>query len=71
MALFRIDNVSFFLKEKGFDFFQKFLKETGILGELEELGIQEGDTVKMYYHEFDYYVYIIRHYYSRHDKDNW
>ncbi len=41
--------------EKGFDFFQKFLKETGILGELEELGIQEGDTVKMYYHEFDYY----------------
>ena len=41
--------------EKGFDFFQKFLKTNGILDELEELGIQEGDTVRMYYLEFDYY----------------
>ncbi len=41
--------------EKGFDFFQKFLKSNGILDELEALGIQEGDTVKMYFHEFDYY----------------
>ncbi|MBT9776962.1 GTPase ObgE [Clostridium sp. MCC353] len=41
--------------EKGFLFFQKFLKETGILGELEEAGIQEGDTVRMYGLEFDYY----------------
>ena len=41
--------------EKGFDFFQKFLKTNGILDELEALGIQEGDTVRMYYLEFDYY----------------
>jgi GTP-binding protein len=41
--------------EKGFDFFQKFLRENGIIEELEKLGIQEGDTVKMYYLEFDYY----------------
>ncbi len=41
--------------EKGFAFFQKFLKETGILTELEELGIQEGDTVRMYGLSFDYY----------------
>jgi GTP-binding protein len=41
--------------EKGFDFFQKFLKENGILDELETLGIQEGDTVRMYNLEFDYY----------------
>ena len=41
--------------EKGFEFFQKFLKQTGILKELENLGIQEGDTVRMYGHEFDYY----------------
>lgn len=41
--------------EKGFVFFQKFLKETGILEELEKAGIQEGDTVKMYGLEFDYY----------------
>lgn len=41
--------------EKGFDFFQKFLKENGILDELEKLGIEEGDTVRMYYLQFDYY----------------
>lgn len=41
--------------EKGFMFFQKFMKENGILEELEELGIQDGDTVKIYGHEFDYY----------------
>lgn len=41
--------------EKGFQFFQRFLKETGILDELEGLGIEEGDTVRMYGFEFDYY----------------
>ena len=41
--------------EKGFDFFQKFLKNSGILAELEEAGIEEGDTVRMYGLEFDYY----------------
>ena len=41
--------------EKGFIFFQKFLESDGILTQLEELGIEEGDTVKMYYLEFDYY----------------
>ncbi|EXG86726.1 Obg family GTPase CgtA [Clostridium sp. ASBs410] len=41
--------------EKGFTFFQKFLKENGILDELEQAGIEEGDTVRMYGLEFDYY----------------
>ena len=41
--------------EKGFEFFQKFLKSTGILEDLEKAGIQEGDTVRMYGLEFDYY----------------
>ena len=41
--------------EKGFTFFQKFLKQTGILKQLEELGIQDGDTVRMYGLAFDYY----------------
>ena len=41
--------------EKGFLFFQRFMKEQNILKELEEKGIQEGDTVKMYGHAFDYY----------------
>lgn len=41
--------------EKGFAFFQKFLKDNKILDDLEALGIQEGDTVKLYGLEFDYY----------------
>lgn len=41
--------------EKGFAFFQKFLKEGGILDDLEKAGIQEGDTVHMYGHAFEYY----------------
>lgn len=41
--------------EKGFLFFQNFLKTQGILKQLEELGIEEGDTVRMYGLSFDYY----------------
>ncbi len=41
--------------EKGFTFFQNFLKDTGILEQLEGLGIQDGDTVRMYGLSFDYY----------------
>lgn len=41
--------------EKGFLFFQRFMKEQGILEKLEELGIEEGDTVRMYGLMFDYY----------------
>ena len=41
--------------EKGFLFFQNFLKERGILDQLEEAGIEEGDTVRMYGLSFNYY----------------
>lgn len=41
--------------EKGFAFFQRFLKDGGILDELENAGIEEGDTVRMYGFDFDYY----------------
>lgn len=41
--------------EKGFRFFQNFLKDNDILRQLEELGIEEGDTVRMYGLSFDYY----------------
>ncbi len=41
--------------EKGFRFFQEFMKINGILDELEKLGINEGDTVRIYGWEFDYY----------------
>ncbi len=40
--------------EKGFLFFQNFLKNTGILKDLEAAGIQDGDTVRMYGLQFDY-----------------
>lgn len=41
--------------EKGFEFFQKFLKDNGILAKLEKLGIEDGDTVRMYGFSFEYY----------------
>ena len=41
--------------EKGFTFFQNFLKENGILDELEALDIKDGDTVRLYGWDFDYY----------------
>ena len=41
--------------EKGFQFFKNFMKDNCILEELENLGIKEGDTVRMYGFAFDYY----------------
>ena len=42
--------------EKGFVFFQKFLKENGVIDKLKDLGIEEGDTVRVgEYMEFDFY----------------
>ena len=41
--------------EKGFLYFQRFLKTAGIQQALREMGIRDGETVRMYGHEFDYY----------------
>ena len=41
--------------EKGFTFFQKFMAERGIIDELKALGIKEGDTVKLYGWEFEFF----------------
>jgi len=41
--------------EKGFAFFQRFMRQRGIIDRLEELGIQENDTVQLYELEFDYW----------------
>ena len=41
--------------EKGFMFFQNFMKDNGIIDEMLALGMEEGDTVKVYGHEFEYY----------------
>ena len=41
--------------EKGFAYFQKYLKEKGIIAALEEKGVCEGDTVKIYDLEFEFF----------------
>ena len=41
--------------ERGFVFFQKFMREKGIIDKLEALGIEENDTVRIYELEFDYW----------------
>lgn len=40
--------------EKGFDFFQKFMVEQGIIAKIKQAGIQDGDTIKIYGFEFEY-----------------
>ena len=41
--------------EKGFRFFQNYMKEQKIIDELKKLGLTEGDTVRVGGLEFDYY----------------
>ena len=41
--------------EKGFEFFQRFMQEQGILRKLKRMGMQEGDTIRVYGHTFEYY----------------
>ncbi len=41
--------------EKGFVFFQKFLKDRGVIDRLKELGLKDRDTVRLYGHVFEYY----------------
>ena len=41
--------------EKGFAFFQNYLREKGIIDALEEAGIHEGDVVRIYDLEFEYF----------------
>ncbi len=40
--------------EKGFMFFQRFIEECGAGDRLRELGIEDGDTVKIYGYQFEY-----------------
>ena len=41
--------------EKGFAFFQTYMKEQKIIAQLEKLGLEEGDTVRVGGMEFEYY----------------
>ena len=40
--------------EQSMNYFQRVLRESGIIAKLEELGIEEGDTVRLLDIEFDY-----------------
>ena len=42
--------------EKGFEFFQKFLRDRGIIRRLEAMGVQEGDTVEVADIAFEYFT---------------
>ncbi len=41
--------------ERGFMYFQRFMKERGIMDALFAKGLKEGDTVRLYGHAFEYY----------------
>ena len=41
--------------EKGYRYFAEFLKKNGIIDELKEMGIEEGQTVRLYGHMFEFY----------------
>ncbi len=41
--------------EKGFRYFTQFLRRSGIVAKLKEMGIHEGDTVRLYGHVFEFY----------------
>ncbi len=41
--------------ERGFEFFQNFMKDNGVIDELTKQGMEEGDTVKIYDLEFEYF----------------
>lgn len=40
--------------EKGFAFFQRFMEEQGIIKRLKRMGLKEGDSIRIYGHEFEY-----------------
>ncbi len=41
--------------ERGFNFFQKYMKDQKIIAQLKKLGLEEGDTVRVGGMEFEYY----------------
>ncbi len=41
--------------ERGFNFFQKYMKEQKIIDQLKKMGLEEGDTVRVGGLEFEYY----------------
>ncbi len=54
-AVERMLNYTNLASEKGFRYFADWLKRSGILQDLKKRGIQEGDTVRLYNQQFEYY----------------
>lgn len=40
--------------EQGFAFFQRFMEEQGVIRKLKKMGLKEGDTIRLYGHDFEY-----------------
>jgi GTP-binding protein len=51
----RMLNYTNLASEKGFRYFTAWLKRTGIQDDLRSRGIAEGDTVRLYNQQFEYY----------------
>ncbi len=54
-AVERMLNYTNLASEKGFKYFTEWLKRSGVLADLKKKGIQEGDSVRLYNHQFEYY----------------
>ncbi len=54
-AVERMLNYTNLASEKGFRYFADWLKRSGVLADLKKKGIQEGDTVRLYNQQFEYY----------------
>ncbi len=54
-AVERMLNYTNLASEKGFRYFAEWLKRSGVLADLKKKGIQEGETVRLYNQQFEYY----------------
>ena len=52
----RMLNYTNLASEKGFRYFTQWLKKSGIEDDLKQKGIQDGDTVRFYNQQFEYYA---------------
>ena len=53
--LFRLVGSVNFEDRDSLAYFQRMLRINGIIEQLEQAGVKDGDTVRMYFLEFDYY----------------
>ena len=51
----KTDNLNNFEDMESIQFFQKTMESQGVFDKLREMGIEDGDTVKIYDIEFEFY----------------